>query len=253
MELFFVFVFGFIILPWIFSHVKQAFQRYEENRALAQAQAAIPTDKDIRKALSNKSFGTFTLTQAVAICPDSGLTPREGYKRFREETNDGFTYNFLAVSVSAERLFDVFDELVSCMANACGVALEDHRAEQVDHVDYIAHQKDTVVVRSILRDFEDMVLDDGFLGVAVFSESDLVEVQISDHKLIYIMADDLNPFQEILFKHGIREDQDLAFIFDVPHFHIAEEDGEAKLEALKDRLCIDMIAEITDGSIEVQD
>lgn len=231
-------VYGCVFLYAIYKFIKREIENHQ-SRAFGTVQAPEYSEIDFFNALVNKSFGNFTLTKAVAIFKDSELIPKEGYMVTQQKQENGREYEILGISVSAERLYFLFDDFISLLGDTCGIVIEDHYVEEGQHMDHIAHQKDTVVVRSILSGFEEVIVSDGFLGVAVYDESGRTEVQLSDHKMIYVFSVNTGPFKEIMAEYGIKEVPDIVFINQVPHFHLAAENNRDSLEALKDRLCID--------------
>jgi hypothetical protein len=119
------------------------------------------------------------------------------------------------------------------------VVAEDFRTDNGNHIDYFAYYKDTFVVRSILLDFEELLLNDGLVGIAVWSEAIQAEVKLTMHKIIQVYVRDSYPFQQVLADFGIKADPDLRFFFEQFYLLVSTEAGDSAVEALKDRLCID--------------
>ena len=61
-------------------------------------------------------------------------------------------------------------------------------------------------------DFEDLLTHDGCTGVAVLADRVPMEVQFDEHKLLFVYAHDLEPFEAILLDSGLRRDDSLKFI-----------------------------------------
>lgn len=193
----------------------------------------------IQQAMNNRTFGDFTLTPAVVFFKDGDVIPSEGYKIEKHVMPNGYSKSRIVVSASAEKVLDIFDEFVALLGDTCSVVLEDFRTDNGDHIDHFAYYKDTFVVRSILLDFEDLLMNDGFVSLAIWSEAALAEVQLTMHKIIQVYARDTRPFQQVLAEFGIVENPELKFFFEHFYLLVSNEAGDSAVEALKDRLCID--------------
>jgi len=88
-------------------------------------------------------------------------------------------------------------------------------------------------------DFEELLLNDGLVGVAIYGESSRAEVQLTKHKVIQVFASELSYFRRVLSRYSIREDSELKFLFEDFYLLVSSETGDQAMEALKDRLCID--------------
>lgn len=215
------------------SNLTQGNNRASENKK------PIITDEMIQDAMKNRTFGSFTLTPAVVFFKDGDVIPSEGYKIDKQVLPNGRTQFRMLISASAEDLLDIFDDFITLLGESCSVVVEDFRTNAGDHVDYFAYYKETFIVRSILLDFDDFLLNDGFFGLAIWSEAAQAEVQLTMHKVIQVFARDIVPFQHGLAGYGIEEDPELRFFFEDFYMLVSTEAGDSAVEALKDRLCID--------------
>ena len=215
------------------SAFKQGYRKTEngENRKI--------TDEMIQEAMNNRTFGDFTLTPAVVFFKDGDVIPSEGYKIEKRVMPDGHIRSRIVVSASAEKVLDIFDEFVALLGDSCSVVLEDFRTDNGDHIDHFAYYKDTFVARSILLDFEDLLLTDGFVGLTIWSEAAQAEVQLTRHKIIQVFAKDTSLFQQVLAELEIEENPELRFFFEHFYLLVSTEAGDSAVETLKDRLCID--------------
>ena len=147
-------------------------------------------------------YGDFTLTDAVR--PSFGLEviPREGYRRdVYRDPETGNKMPVLAASVSAERLFDVLMDLLDPLGEEVDVVMESsHESEPGNHADLYREHMDTVILKSTLYDFEPLLLNDGCTGLAALNPNGPMEVQFDEHKLLFVYANDLEPFEEILIE-----------------------------------------------------
>jgi hypothetical protein len=183
-------------------------------------------------------YGDFLLTDAVRPGPGVPVPPREGYRlsRFRDaETN--ICLPVIGAAVSAERLFDVFLELLEPIGPRAHVVLETSHGKGGDrHTDLRRGDIDLPVLMSYFCDFEDLLLNDGCSGVAVVAAGRRIEVQLDEHKLLFVYARDLKPFRQVLRRHGVRCDNDLQLIAEAPHLHHSDRRYEDEFHQLAARL-----------------
>lgn len=166
-------------------------------------------------------YGDFLLTDAVRPGPGVPVPPREGYRlsRFRD-AETGICLPVLGAAVSAERLFDVFLELLDPLGPRVHAVLETSHDSRGDrHVDLRRGDIDLPVLMSYFCDFEDLLVNDGCTGVAVVSAARRIEVQLDEHKLLFVYAKDLKPFRRILRRYGVQRHNDLQLIAEAAHLH----------------------------------
>lgn len=166
-------------------------------------------------------YGDFLLTEAVRPGPGVPVPPREGYRlsRFRD-AETGICLPVLGAAVSAERLFDVFLDLLDPLGPSVHAVLETSHGSRGDrHTDLRRGDVDLPVLMSHFCDFEDLLLNDGCTGVAVVSATRRIEVQLDEHKLLFVYARDLKPFRRILRRYGVPRDNDLQLIAEAAHLH----------------------------------
>jgi len=187
-------------------------------------------------------YGTFALTDAVRPSFGLDIVPREGYRRdiYRDpETNN--TMPVLAASVSSERLFEVFIDLLSPLGDEVDVVMESsHESESGNHADMYREHIDTVILKSVLYDFEELLLNDGCTGIAALNPNGPMEVQFDEHKLLFVYAHELEPFEAVLISHGVARDDSLKFISEAEHLHSTDDVYRDQFEELRMRLGIDM-------------
>lgn len=94
------------------------------------------------------------------------VAPSEGYKVDQWIIPDGRIQHRITVSAAAEKILDVFDDLVERLGDTSGIVVEDYRSWQ-GHIDHFAYAWDTFVIRSILVDFEDFIRNNGLVGIAI--------------------------------------------------------------------------------------
>lgn len=171
--------------------------------------------------LRQNRYGDFLLTDAVRPGPAVPVVPVEGYRvsRFRDpETR--LCLPVLGAAVSADKLFDVFLDLLAPLGDRAHVILETSHASGADvHEDLRRGHIDLPVLMSHFCDFEDLLLNDGCTGVAVVSATRRIEVQLDEHKLLFVYARELKPFRRVMRRHGVRRVPDLRLIAEAEHLH----------------------------------
>ncbi|OWK38456.1 hypothetical protein [Fimbriiglobus ruber] len=179
-------------------------------------------------------YGDFTLTDAIRPALDVPVRPREGYRIeiFRDRTNR-FRLPMLSAAVSSERLFDTFLALLEPLGDLVHVVLESSHGTGADrHTDLRRNQIDRPVLESHFCEFEDLLMNDGCTGIAVLGARRPIEVQFDEHKLLYVYAPDLRPFQRVLKKAGVRRRKSLALIAEAEHLHHSTDEREDQFKQL---------------------
>src|SRR5206468_309053 len=187
-------------------------------------------------------YGTFTLTDAVRPSIGLEVIPREGYRRdVYCDPETGNKMPVLAASVSAERLFEVLMERRTPLGDEVDVVMESsHESEPGAHADLYREHIDTVILKSTLYDYEPLLLNDGCTGLAALNPNGPMEVQFDEHKLLFVYAHDLDPFEEVLKDFGLKRDDTLKFISEAEHLHSTDDVYRQRFEELQYRLGIDM-------------
>jgi hypothetical protein len=187
-------------------------------------------------------YGEFALTDAVRPSFGLEIIPREGFRRDTyRDPESGNTMPVLAASLSAERIFDVFVELLDPLGDEVDVVMESsHDSDPGSHADLYREHIDTVILKSVLYDYEEFLKNDGCTGLAALNPNGPMEVQFDEHKLIFVYAHDLEPFEEILRENGLRRDDSLKFISEAEHLHSTDDVFRDQFEELRYRLGIDV-------------
>jgi hypothetical protein len=188
--------------------------------------------------LRQNRYGNFLLTDAVRPGPDVPVVPAEGYRisRFRDaETR--LCLPVLGAAVSADKLFDVFLDLLKPLGERVHAILETSHTSGADfHEDFRRGQIDLPVLMSHFCDFEDLLLNDGCTGVAVVSATRKIEVQLDEHKLLFVYARDLKPFRRVMRRYGVKRTKDLRLIAEAEHLHHSQPRHAEEFQQLAMRL-----------------
>jgi hypothetical protein len=187
-------------------------------------------------------YGDFALTDAVRPSFGLEIVPREAYRRdVYRDPETGNTMPVLAASVSSERLFEVFMSLLDPLGDEVDVVMESsHESEPGSHADLYREHIDTVILKSVLYDFEELLLNDGCTGLAALNPGGPMEVQFDEHKLLFVYAHDLEPFEAVLIEAGLTRDDTLKFISEAEHLHSTDDVYRDQFEELRYRLGIDI-------------
>ncbi len=166
-------------------------------------------------------YGDFQLTDAIRPGQERSVTPREAFRveTYRDE-KAGFQVPVLAASLSRDKLFDAFLDLLDPLGDVVDVILEtSHETDGSRHVDLFRESIDLPIFKSHCCDFEDLILNDGCTGLAVMSTNGPMEVQFDEHKLLVVYTADVRPFAQILRDYGVVRDDKLRLITEGEHLH----------------------------------
>jgi hypothetical protein len=171
--------------------------------------------------LHRDRFGGFKLTQAVRPALELGVTPKEGY-RIQHHRGPGRDVRLpvLSAAISREKLFDVFLALLEPLGPVVDVILESsHHTDGDEPVESEREAIDLPILCSYCLEFEDLLMNDGCTGLAVLNESRQIEVHFDEHKLLFVYAARLAPFERILGDFKIRREDDLLLLTEAEHIH----------------------------------
>ena len=146
---------------------------------------------------------------------DLQVVPTQGYRHdsYRDEQNHT-SVPVLMASVSKEQLFETFMDLLDPLGPVVDVVLEtSHNRGSQGHTDLYREHIDVPVLKSILWEFEDLLVNDGCTGMAVLNPDVPQEVQFDEHKLLIVYGDNLRDFEEAFRQRRVLcDDQN-----EVPH------------------------------------
>ncbi len=196
--------------------------------------------KTLAAHLRVDQYGDFRLTDAVRPAPGVPVVPRQGYRReMYRDAKAKLRVPVLAASVSRENLFDMFLALLEPLGPVVDVVLEtSHESRGSGHRDLYRERIDLPVLASQLYDFEDLLLNDGCTGIAVIGVNGPMEVQFDEHKLLFVYAHDLKPFEAILDGAGVERDDAMKLITEGEHLHTTDPHYAADFEQLCYRLAV---------------
>jgi hypothetical protein len=199
------------------------------------------SEDDLEAHLRISRYGSFQLTEAVRPSYDLQVIPRAGYRHDHYvDRESGIKIPVLMAAASRESVLDVFFDLLEPLGPTVDVVLETSHDRPSGHQDLYREEMDLPVLKSILYDFEDLLLDDGCTGLAVLNPEIPLEVQFDEHKLLIMYGQELVDFQDILDDYGLPCQDDMKFITEAEHVHSSNEEFARRFEQLKLRLGIEV-------------
>jgi hypothetical protein len=199
------------------------------------------SEEQLEAHLEVARYGDFILTDAVRPSYDLRVVPRSGYRHdeYRDEANAN-TVPVLMAAASKEELFELFMDSLEPLGSEVDVVLEtSHNRRRGSHRDLYRDHIDMPVLKSVLWDYEELLLNDGCTGIAVLNPGTPQEVQFDEHKLVIIYGDPLEPFEELLRARGLTCQEDMRFITEAEHVHSSTDEYGRQFEELMTRLGMD--------------
>ena len=216
--------------------------KYRDNQAQrGKSSFANLTEDQLETHLRIARYGAFTLTDAVRPSYDLQVVPRAGFRhdKYRDEQT-GVEIPVVMASASKERVLDLFFDMLDPLGEQVDVVLEtSHECDHGGHDDLTREGIDMPILKSILMDYEDLLLDDGCMGIAVVNPHLPMEVQFDEHKLLIGYGSDNWAFETIFGDYGLRCSEDLKFITEAEHVHSSSDHYHRQFEELKTRLGMD--------------
>ena len=199
------------------------------------------SEDELEAHLRIARYGDFTLSGAVRPSYDLQVVPSQGFRHDTYRDDESKTsVPVLMGSASKERLFEVFMDLLDPLGFEVDVVLEtSHNRQQRGHVDLYREHIDLPVLKSILYDFEDLLLNDGCTGIAVLNPHVPQEVQFDEHKLLIVYGHQLDEYERIFADRNVRCNDQMKFITEAEHVHSSTDFYTEQFEELKMRLGMD--------------
>ncbi|QDT56110.1 hypothetical protein Pan44_41610 [Caulifigura coniformis] len=179
------------------------------------------SENQLEEHLAIARYGSFRLTEAVRPSYDLQVVPSAGWRR------DAYVDDIARVKVpviiaaqTREKLFELFIDLLTPLGDEVDVVLEtSHQSHGKRHKDMHRENIDLPILKSILYDYEEMLMNDGCTGIAVLNPSMPLEVQFDEHKLLVLYGHELEAFEGILEDHRLPVSDTIRFITEGEHVH----------------------------------
>lgn len=199
------------------------------------------SEEELETHLGVNRYGKFMLTEAVRPSYDLKVVPKQGYRHDHyvdEETKSKVPV--LMAAASREELFDLFIELLEPLGHEVDVVLEtSHNRDNAGHTDLYREHIDLPILKSILYDYEELLMNDGCTGIAVLNPSIPQEVQFDEHKLLIIYGNPLQSYEDLLRQYSVGCDDKMKFVTEAEHVHSSSDKYFEQFEELKMRLGMD--------------
>lgn len=199
--------------------------------------------QELERHLEVFRYGAFDLTDAIRPALSLPVVPRQGFRHdcYRDDSA-GVKVPVIMAAASRERLFDLFIDLIDPLGQVVDVVIEtSHYGSDGSHQDLYREHIDIPVLKSILYDYEDLLLNDGCAGIAVLNPAKQQEVQFDEHKMMIIYGSTLDAYEKILISHDVYIDPKIKFLTEAEHVHSSSEKYYDQLMQLATRLGIDGI------------
>ena len=199
------------------------------------------SEEELEAHLGVSRYGQFTLTGAVRPSYDLQVVPTQGYRHdVYRDAESKTSVPVLMASASNEVLFETFIDLLDPLGCEVDVVLEtSHDRRQRGHQDLYREHIDLPVLKSILYDYEDLILNDGCMGIAVLNPHTPQEVQFDEHKLLIVYGAELREYENSLHDRNVLCNDGMKFITEAEHVHSSNESYIDQFNELRMRLGID--------------
>lgn len=200
------------------------------------------SEEEIEAHLGVNRYGDFTLTDAVRPSYDLKVRPSQGYRHdvYVDDESNSQVPVIMAAATSVN-LFDVFMDLIEPLGPTVDVVLEtSHDPSSNGHVDLYREHIDMPVLKSILWDYEELLLNDGCTGIAVLNPAIPQEVQFDEHKLLIVYGSPLEQFEHMLELHQVSCNDQIKFITEAEHVHSSTDEFQRQFDEMRMRLGMDI-------------
>ena len=190
---------------------------------------------EIESHLATETYGNFMLTDAIRPSLNLNIIPEQGYKYERlplrtasgtaVSTGSRWLMPILVASISQERLFETFLDLLNPLGETVNIVLEtSHCFSGAYRTGLRRDHIDLPVLKSFLYDHEDLLLNDGCTGISVIAPRMRAEVKFDEHKLLFVRAKSLLSFEKILRWYDIPQNDSMKLLTDAEHVHITRDE-----------------------------
>ncbi|MBR4833794.1 MAG: hypothetical protein IKU86_05595 [Thermoguttaceae bacterium] len=184
--------------------------------------------------LAVSRYGSFRLTDAIRPSFDLAIVPEEGWRFDRYvDPESGAGVPVALAAVSREKLFDVFFALLDETSRTLDVVVESSHLQNGTRAAFTREGIDAPVLKSVLCDYEDALLNDGCFGIAVLDEEKPLEIQFDEHKLLAVYGDDLSAAVKTFERFEVPRKPTLRFLNEAEHIHSSRQSFYRCFDALK--------------------
>lgn len=198
------------------------------------------SNEELKVHLNIAKYDDFELSDAIRPSYDIRIKPQQAYRYdcYVDEEN-GSNVPVIMASATRHELFDLFIELIRPLGDTVDVVLETSHNNSDGHSDLYRESIDMPVLKSILYEYEDLLVNDGCTGIAVLNPSIPQEVQFDEHKLLMIYGSPLEAYEHTLETNNVVFNPKVKFLTEAEHVHSTTEDYQRQFEELKTALGMD--------------
>ncbi|WP_459556094.1 hypothetical protein [Lacunimicrobium album] len=198
-------------------------------------------EDQIQRHLKTARYGSFLLSDAVRPSFNLEVVPSAGFRQeIYKDKDTGANIPVIMAAQTRESVMDLFIDLLEPLGDEVDVVLETSHNQNGDkHEDLHRESIDLPVLRSILYDYEDLLVNDGCTGIAVLNPHIPLEVQFDEHKLIIMYGEETDAFVDILESYNVQKRESIRFITEAEHVHSTSEEYIRRFEELKYHLGIE--------------
>ncbi len=199
------------------------------------------SEEQLEAHLGVVRYGDFLLSGAVRPSYDLQVVPAQGYRHdaYRDEESKT-SVPVLMAAASSESLFEIFMDLLDPLGSEVDVVLEtSHNRQARGHSDLYREHIDLPVLKSILYEYEDLLVNDGCTGIAVLNPNIPQEVQFDEHKLLIVYGNQLEAYERVFNSRSVHCDDTMKFVTEAEHVHSSSEQYFEQFDQLKVRLGMD--------------
>lgn len=202
------------------------------------------SDEELKVHLNIAKYDEFELTDAIRPSYDIRVKPQQAYRYdcYTDEEN-GSNVPVIMAAATKNELFEIFLELIEPLGESVDVVLETSHKNVEGHSDLYRESIDMPVLKSILYDFEELLVNDGCTGIAVLNPQIPQEVQFDEHKLLMVYGTPLEAYENILESNDVVFNPKVRFLNEAEHVHSTTATFERQFEELKTALGMDGDAE----------
>jgi hypothetical protein len=198
------------------------------------------SEDELQAHMGIDTYGAFDLTDAVRPSYDLQVIPRQGFRfdEYVDEVNQIRTPVIMAAA-TRHRIMDLLLDLIDNLGPVVDVVLEtSHHFAPQQHNLYREHI-DVPVLKSVLLEHEDLLLNDGCTGIAIINPARRQEVQLDEHKLMIVYGRPLEQFEQTFIAADVYPDETIKFITEAEHVHSSSEAYYDQFNTLKHQLGMD--------------
>jgi hypothetical protein len=196
--------------------------------------------QELKTHLEIANYDGFELADAIRPSYDVTIQPQQAYRYdcYSDEDN-GANVPVIMAAATQRELFEIFLDLIQPLGDSVDVVLETSHQNQTGHQDLYRESIDLPVLKSILFEFEDLLVNDGCTGIAVLNPQIPQEVQFDEHKLLMVYGTPLEAYEQILEQNNVPFNPRVQFLTEDEHVHSTTENYQRQFEELRTALGMD--------------